>query len=108
MKRILLTNFHPHQGGGGGHARYILTILQSDLRKDFEFGVAAPEGSAVWAAGRALGVPTFACAFPGNVKGIPPMVGGGRRVEPIPRDWGRGLGHPNGSRGQGTGGLWKT
>src|SRR5205814_10648484 len=45
LKRILLTNFHPHPGGGGGHARYIRTILASDLRKEFEFGVAAPDGS---------------------------------------------------------------
>jgi len=47
MKKILLTNFHPHQDGGGGHARYIRTILESELRREFEFGVAAPEGSGV-------------------------------------------------------------
>jgi len=108
MKRILLTNFHPHQGGGGGHARYILTILQSDLRKDFEFGVAAPEGSAVWAAGRALGVPTFACAFPGHVKEIPQMVGAVRRFERISREWAPELIHANGSRDQSIVVLWKT
>src|SRR5258706_10709942 len=67
MKKILLTNFHPHQDGGGGHARYIRTILESGLRKDFEFGVAAPEGSGVWATGRALSATTFACPFPGHL-----------------------------------------
>jgi hypothetical protein len=80
MKKILLTNFHPHQDGGGGHARYIRTILQSDLRKDFDFGVAAPEGSGVWATGRELGATTFACPFPGHITEIPQMIGAVRRL----------------------------
>jgi L-malate glycosyltransferase len=108
MKRILLTNFHPHQGGGGGHARYILTILQSALRNEFELGVAAPEGSAVWSTGRALGVPTFACAFPGHVKEIPQMIGAVRRFERISREWTPDLVHANGSRDQSIVVLWKT
>ena len=98
MKRILLTNFHPHQDGGGGHARYIRTILESELRREFDFGVAAPEGSGVWATGRALGASTFACPFPGHVKEIPQMFGAVRRFEAIYREWAPDLIHMNGSR----------
>jgi glycosyltransferase involved in cell wall biosynthesis len=107
MKRILLTNFHPHQDGGGGHARYIRTILESGLRKDFEFGVAAPDGSGVWAAGRALGAPTFACAFPGHITEIPQMFGAMGRFEQIYREWQPELIHLNGSRDQNIVVLWK-
>ncbi|HUQ74342.1 MAG TPA: glycosyltransferase family 4 protein [Burkholderiales bacterium] len=107
MKRILLTNFHPHRGGGGGHARYIQTLLQSDLRKDFEFGVAAPEGSAVWTASRALGVTTFACDYPGHFKEIPRMPGAVRRFERIAAEWRPDLVHANGSRDQNIVVLWK-
>ena len=107
MKRILLTNFHPHQDGGGGHARYIRTILESELRKDFEFGVAAPEGSGVWAAGRALGAATFACPFPGHVTEIPQMLGAVRRFEAIFGEWQPDLVHVNGSRDQNIVVLWK-
>src|SRR5436190_461252 len=107
VKRILLTNFHPHQDGGGGHARYIRTILESELRKDFEFGVAAPEGSGVWAAGRALGAATFACPFPGHVTEIPQMLGAVRRFEAIFGEWQPDLVHVNGSRDQNIVVLWK-
>ncbi|MBI4842093.1 MAG: glycosyltransferase family 4 protein [candidate division NC10 bacterium] len=107
MKRILLTNFHPQQDGGGGHTRYVRTILESDLRKEFEFGVAAPEGSAVWATGRTFGVPTFACDFPGNLKEIPQMIGAVRRFERIYCEWGPDLIHVNGSRDQAIVVLWK-
>jgi glycosyltransferase involved in cell wall biosynthesis len=107
MKRILLTNFHPHRDGGGGHARYIRTILESGLRKDFEFGVAAPDGSGVWATGRALGAPTFACAFPGHLTEIPQMFGAMGRFEQIYREWQPELIHLNGSRDQNIVVLWK-
>src|SRR5437870_2636788 len=107
MKKILLTNFHPHQDGGGGHARYIRTILESKLRKEFEFGVAAPEGSGVWATGRALDAPTFACPFPGHLREIPQMFGAVRRFEAIYREWTPDLVHMNGSRDQNIVVLWK-
>src|SRR3954468_14766805 len=82
MKRILLTNLHPHQHGGGGHARYVRTILESKLCKDFEFGVAAP---------------AFACPFPGRITEVPQMFGATRRFEQIYREWRPGRGHLNGS-----------
>src|SRR5512138_396827 len=107
MKRILLTNFHPHQDGGGGHARYIRTILESGLRKHFDFGVAAPEGSGVWATGRALGASTFACAFPGHISEVPQMLGATRRFEQIYWEWRPDLVHLNGSRDQNIVVLWK-
>jgi hypothetical protein len=87
MKRILLANFHPPRDGGGGHMRYIRTILESALRREFEFGVAVPEGSAVWSMSRALEAPTFCCDFPGNLKEFPQMVRAVRRFEQIYREW---------------------
>ena len=107
MKKILLTNFHPHQHGGGGHARYIRTILSSDLRQDFDFGVAAPEGSGVWATGRELGATTFACPFPGHITEIPQMIGAVRRFGAIYGEWQPDLIHTNGSRDQNIVVLWK-
>ena len=108
MTRILLTNFHPHQDGGGGHARYIRTILESELRQQFEFGVAAPEGSGVWATGRALQTPTFGCPFPGHFREIPQMFGAVGRFNEIYREWQPDLIHLNGSRDQSIVVLWKT
>src|SRR3954468_14118756 len=107
MKRILLTNFHPHQDGGGGHARYIRTILESGLRQDFDFGVAAPEGSGVWATACALGATTFACPFPGHISEISQMMGAIRRFEAIYDEWRPDLIHTNGSRDQNIVVLWK-
>ena len=108
MKRILLTNFHPHQGGGGGHARYIRTILSSDLRNDFEFGIAAPNGSGVWRVGGELNAPAFACDFPGHFREIPQMLGAVRRFGQIATQWRPDLIHMNGSRDQNIVVLWKT
>src|SRR4051794_15233973 len=107
MKRILLTNFHPHQDGGGGHARYIRTILESELRKDFEFGVAAPEGSGVWATAGALGAPAFACPFPGHITEVPQMFGAMRRFEQIYREWRPDPLHLNRPRGHDILTNWK-
>jgi len=108
LKRILLTNFHPHPGGGGGHARYIRTILTSALRKEFEFAVAAPEGSGVWRLGAALNAPAFACDFPGHFREIPQMLGAVRRFGRIVGEWRPDLVHMNGSRDQNIVVLWKT
>jgi L-malate glycosyltransferase len=107
MVKILITNFHPQQDGGGGHMRFIRTILDSPLRREFEFAIAAPEGSAVWKTGKALGFPTFACAFPGNLKEIPQMVAAVGRFAQISRDWEPNLIHVNGSRDQAIVVLWK-
>ena len=107
LKRILLTNFHPQQGGGGGHARYIQTLLRSDLRTEFEFAVAAPEGSAVWTQAPALGARAFACDFPGHFREIPHMAGAVRRFHRIAGEWRPDLVHANGSRDQNIVLLWK-
>jgi glycosyltransferase involved in cell wall biosynthesis len=108
LKRILLTNFHPHPGGGGGHARYIRTILGSALRKEFEFAVAAPDGSGVWRLGAELGAPAFACDFPGHFREIPQMLRAVRRFGRIADEWRPDLVHMNGSRDQNIVVLWKT
>src|SRR2546430_13040621 len=97
MKKILLTNFHPHQDGGGGHARYIRTILESGLRDEFEFGVAAPEGSGVWTTGRTLGAATFGCPFPGHITEIAQMFGAVGRFNEIYHEWRPDPLHLNGS-----------
>jgi len=107
MKRILVTNFHPHRGGGGGHTSYVRTILQSNLRVEFALAVAAPEGSGVWETGVTLGVPTFVCDFPGNIKEVLHVVRAMRRFEQIYREWSPDLVHVNGSRDQGIVVFWK-
>jgi L-malate glycosyltransferase len=108
LKKILLTNFHPHQGGGGGHARYIRTILQSDLREEFEFGIAAPDGSGVWRLGGELKAPAFGCDFPGHFREIPQMLRAVGRFQRIAAEWRPDLVHMNGSRDQNIVVLWKT
>jgi glycosyltransferase involved in cell wall biosynthesis len=108
LKRILLTNFHPQQGGGGGHARYIRTILASALRKEFEFAVAAPDGSGVWRLGGEFHAPAFACDFPGHFREIPRMLDAVRRFAQIAAEWRPDLIHMNGSRDQNIVVLWKT
>src|SRR3954469_21664630 len=100
MKRILLTNFHPHQDGGGGHARYIRTILESELRKDFQFDVAAPEGSGGGATAGGPGAPAFALPFHGHITEVPQMFGAMRRFEQIYREWRPHPLHLNGSPAQ--------
>jgi len=108
LKRILLTNFHPHPGGGGGHARYIRTILGSELRNEFGFAVAAPDGSGVYRLGAELNAPAFACDFPGHFREIPQMLGAVRRFGRIAAEWRPDLVHMNGSRDQNIVVLWKT
>ena len=107
MRKILLTNFHPQQDSGGGHTRYVRTILESELRSEFKFGVAAPQGSGVWSTGRAFDVPTFPCDFPGNLKEVVQMVRAVRRFGQIYREWTPDMIHMNGSRDQGIVVLWK-
>lgn len=70
--RVLLTNFHPH--GGGGHVTFIRAVLESHLGREFQFGVASPPDSRALAVARELGVPAFPCWFPGNIKEIPDVI----------------------------------
>lgn len=64
--RILITNFHP--GTAGGHLSFILSIVTSNLKDDFEFAVACPKTSDVYEICSALGVKTYACSFPSKPK----------------------------------------
>jgi glycosyltransferase involved in cell wall biosynthesis len=102
MKRVLLTNFHPAGSVGekGGHTTYVRTLLESELIRQFEFAVAAPEGSAIWQTGRAHNAPTFSCDFPGTLRELPAIFRALRRFESIYREWPPDLIHLNGARDQ--------
>jgi len=105
--RILLTNFHPQRDGGGGHMRHVWTLISSPLAREFDFGVAAPEGSAVLAAGRAHRLPTFACDFPGKITEAWGVLRAVRRFQRIHREWEPDLINVNGSRDQQIVAFWK-
>lgn len=106
--KVLHTNFHPYQEGvSGGHTSYIRSIIESRLAGGFDFGVAAPEKSAVWRLGEQLKLPTYACDFPGNIKELFGMLRAVRRFDEIYRQWKPDLIHLNGSRDQTIVVWWK-
>ena len=70
MARVLITNFHPH--GGGGHVPYIKAILGN---KDHEYGVAAPATSRIFQYLEDDGfVNLYPCNFPAKVQKELPSI----------------------------------
>ncbi len=63
--RILLTNFHPRFSGG--HVSSIQRIVTSWLAEHFDFAVAVPRGSDVFARCSEAGVRVYDCDFPGKI-----------------------------------------
>ena len=64
--KILITNFHP--GDGGGHTTYITSLI-NDKSKSVKFSVACPRSSRLFAeANMAPSVAVFAIEFPGKLK----------------------------------------
>lgn len=64
--RILLTNFHPEMGGG--HDTFILSLAGGSLKKDFQFALAVPKTSYLYAAAKAAGIEVFPCDYPSKLK----------------------------------------
>ena len=64
--KILITNFHP--GDGGGHTTYITSLI-NDKSESVEFSVACPRSSRLFAeASMVSSVSVFALDFPGKLK----------------------------------------
>lgn len=70
--RILLTNFHPRFSGG--HASSIMRITTSWLAEHFDFAVAVPGASDIFARCNEAGVRAFACDYPGKVSEIADII----------------------------------
>ena len=80
--RVLITNFHPHMGGG--HVTSIRNIVTSKLTADIDFAVASPEGSLLLDTARQAGVTAFPCDFPSAVgKELPDIIRAVRRFRRV-------------------------
>ena len=96
--KILFTNFHPLNGGG--HATYIEDIITSRLSNRYEFAVACPPQSEIYAKAKKAEVLAFACDFPGNILEIPSMVYAIFKLRRIHREYPFDILHCNGARDQ--------
>ena len=77
MLRILLTNFHP--GDGGGHTTYINALLTS-THPELELHVAAPKTSKLFQLSESQGHRVIAIDFPGKLKELRQIVLNCRRL----------------------------
>lgn len=77
MLRVLLTNFHP--GDGGGHTTYINALLTS-ADPELELHVAAPKTSKLYKLAESKGHRAIAIDFPGKIKELRQIVLNCRRL----------------------------
>ena len=69
MFKVLLTNFHP--GDGGGHTTYLASLIFSLKRDDrLQLHLAVPEQSKAFQVGTHHQIPTHAIDFPGKAREI--------------------------------------
>ena len=68
MIKVLLTNFHPLDGGG--HATYIKSLCSKSELKSLDIAIASPFGSTLYQYARTSGLLCFAVDFPGKLKEI--------------------------------------
>jgi len=62
--RVLLTNFHRHGQGGGGHTSYLKTLTKLNNHDRFEIGAAVPPTSITFKQLQTAGLPRlFPCDF---------------------------------------------
>ena len=102
--RVLLTNFHP--GDGGGHTTYLQRLLAAGLQEQFEVAVAAPENSRILRWVRQAGHRAYACDFPGGILEGPAIFRAIRRLSQIYQEFPFAILHSNGSRDQTLAGWW--
>ena len=96
--KILLTNFHPH--GGGGHSAYLQRLLAGGLADSFDIGLAVPATSRLFQMAQSSRWRVFACDFPGNIKEIPGIFRAIGRLGEIRGEFSFVILHCNGSRDQ--------
>lgn len=69
MLKVLLTNFHP--GDGGGHTTYLASLIFSLKREDrLQLHLAVPNQSKAFQVGTHHQIPTHAIDFPGKVREV--------------------------------------
>ena len=103
--KVLITNFHP--GDGGGHTTYILRLLSAGLADHFDIALAVPESSRLFTASQQLGVQVFPCEFPGKFKELPEIIRAIRRFGQIHRAFPFLAVHCNGARDHAIAAWWK-
>lgn len=103
--RVLLTNFHPH--GGGGHVTFMTSLLDSDLRQTFQFAVASPPGSRFLITAQETNITAFPCHFPGHLREIRGILQAMRRFQAICTTFQPEIIHTNGSRDHAIACWWK-
>jgi glycosyltransferase involved in cell wall biosynthesis len=103
--KVLITNFHP--GDGGGHTTYILRLLSAGLPEHFDIALAVPESSRLFADAQQSGVKVFPCDFPGKFKEIPAIVRAIRRFGQIHRAFPFQAVHCNAARDHAIAAWWK-
>lgn len=92
--KVLLINFHPNTSGG--HLPFILSILNSDLSKKFEFAVATPKTSDIYQACEKLGVTLYPCDYPGKFRELPKIISASKDFRKILKDFDPDIIHANG------------
>lgn len=94
--KILITNFHPH--GGGGHVTYIRSLLAIQNDGDVRIAVTVPERSLLYQYLKESGYPDlYVCDFPGKLqKELPSIIRSIRRFRKIVSDFEPDIVHVNG------------
>ena len=80
MLRVLLTNFHP--GDGGGHTTYIKALLTS-THPEIKVHVAVPETSKIYQFAKSNGFEPFAVDFPGKLRELKAVISNCIRLRKI-------------------------
>jgi glycosyltransferase involved in cell wall biosynthesis len=104
--KVLLTNFHP--GNGGGHRTYLLSLLKGPLGGPFDLALACPSTSSINALARQNGSTVFDHEFPGNVKEFLKVISSVRKLDRLYRRFPFDIIHCNGSRDHWIAIYWKT
>jgi len=66
--KVLITNFHPYNSGG--HLTFIRSLVTGPLKDEFEFAVACPASSDLYATCQALHIKTYPCHFPSKLRNV--------------------------------------
>jgi glycosyltransferase involved in cell wall biosynthesis len=104
--KVLLTNFHP--GNGGGHRTYLLSLLKGPLGGQFDLALACPSTSSINALARQNGGTVFDHDFPGNAKEFLQVISSVRKLDRLYRRFPFDIIHCNGSRDHWIALYWKT
>ena len=104
--KVLITNFHP--GDGGGHTTYINRLLAAGLMDHFDLALAVPESSRLFTSARQYkNVRVFPCNFPGSVRELPAVLHAVRGLGEIFRAFPFQAIHCNGGRDHAIAVWWK-